>query len=248
MSTGRMRQSENGNPEGNILVTDNSRYAGAKSVGGASSAAPRKGSVPPLPQDAIQASSLAGSATPVPRSQSAGKSRLKQPIHSSDSNHTKPASKGMSNYQQVKNALTNVFLAGPLSAGERDDAFKTMDMHFSGQSSLLEVRYFARNVVLVTNCWCQVRHNVAVSQFIILCFQSKSLSYRGIYGVDSQTGDVVRIVGKGPRILPEQLIEQYLKYESSSRSFKPLPTKSLTATTDAVSIDPAKLKKLLHPS
>jgi hypothetical protein len=53
-----------------------------------------------------------------------------------------------------------------------------------------------------------------------------------------------KIFGRGPRTLPESVVGQFLKYESSSRSFKPLPSRSLTSTTDAVSVDAAKIKKM----
>lgn len=49
----------------------------------------------------------------------------------------------------------------------------------------------------------------------------------------------------GPKILPTESIEEYYKYESSSRSFKKLPTVALSSTCDAVSVDPAKLKKVM---
>jgi hypothetical protein len=52
-----------------------------------------------------------------------------------------------------------------------------------------------------------------------------------------------KITGVGPKILDSSLIEEYFKYESSSRSFKKLPIAKLSSTCDAVSIDPSKVKK-----
>jgi calmodulin-regulated spectrin-associated protein len=231
MSTGRMR----GKPEADQLHIDHSnlapgpessRYETPRSVGSVSTAGTNR--VPPAAPPVLPYES---GATPKPRAQSAGKVRSE---HSrgdaalAPSNY-RAAGKAMSNMQQVKNALSNVCLAGGHFALQRDEALKAIDLYHSGQASLLEIR-----------------DNAPVAQFVILFFHAKSFSYRGVYGVDPQTGDMVRMVGKGPRILPEQLIEEYLKYETSSRSFKPLPTKSLTATTDAVALDPAKLKKLMH--
>jgi hypothetical protein len=55
----------------------------------------------------------------------------------------------------------------------------------------------------------------------------------------------MKIYGRGPKVLSEALIEEYYKYETSSKSFRKLPTRSLTSTTDAVAIDPSKVKKIL---
>jgi hypothetical protein len=54
----------------------------------------------------------------------------------------------------------------------------------------------------------------------------------------------MKIFGRGPRILLEAYVKTYLKYETSSRSFKQLPSKSITSTTDGVCVDASKIKKL----
>ena len=80
-------------------------------------------------------------------------------------------------------------------------------------------------------------------QFLIVMHQSKMLSFKGLYLVDSYTGDICKLTGRGPKQLSLNLITEYFKYESSSRSFRKLPTITLTSICDAVSIDPTKLKK-----
>lgn len=86
---------------------------------------------------------------------------------------------------------------------------------------------------------------IKILQFVILFYNNKSLSFRGIYGVIPQTNDFIHIYGRGNKIyhLKETPILSFLKYSSSMRTFTEIPTKSLTATTDAISIDPSKLKK-----
>jgi hypothetical protein len=76
--------------------------------------------------------------------------------------------------------------------------------------------------------------------------QSKMLSFKGLYIVTGGTGEseIRRLSGRGPRVLPLTVIEEYYKYESSTRSFRKLPTLSLNSTCDAVSVDPTKIKKL----
>lgn len=58
------------------------------------------------------------------------------------------------------------------------------------------------------------------------------------------SGMITRLCGRGPKHLPSEVIAEYFKYESSSRSFRKLPTLTLNAICDAVSVDPTKLKKL----
>ena len=60
------------------------------------------------------------------------------------------------------------------------------------------------------------------------------------------SGNIVRIYGRGPKVLSESQVEEFLKYETSSRSFKALPMKSLGGTADAVSLDPSKLKRSVN--
>ena len=51
--------------------------------------------------------------------------------------------------------------------------------------------------------------------------------------------DAEKIAGKGPRRFDEPLVKRFLKYDSSGRSFAPLPSKSFTFTTDAVVLAPS---------
>ena len=83
-------------------------------------------------------------------------------------------------------------------------------------------------------------------QFLVVMHQSKMLSFKGLYLLDpsSPSGDsICKLTGRGPKQLPRSLVTEYFKYESSSRSFRKLPTIALTSICDAVSIDPTKLKK-----
>lgn len=74
--------------------------------------------------------------------------------------------------------------------------------------------------------------------------QSKMLSFKGLYIVDINTGEIKRISGRGPKILPQNVIEEFYKYESATKSFRKLPTLTLNNTCDAITIDPTKIKKL----
>ena len=83
----------------------------------------------------------------------------------------------------------------------------------------------------------------SVSQFVVLFYHSKTLSFRGLYAVDPLTASLYRIYGRGPLELPQDRIGGYLKYETGSRSFVRVPTKTLGQTVDAVSVEPSALKR-----
>ena len=83
----------------------------------------------------------------------------------------------------------------------------------------------------------------SVSQFVVLFYHSKTLSFRGLYAVDPLTASLYRIYGRGPIELPQDRISGYLKYETGSRSFVRVPTKTLGQTVDAVSVEPSALKR-----
>jgi hypothetical protein len=159
------------------------------------------------------------------RASSAGRSHPTGSVPSSSSTISRA-----SNVQQVKNAVNNVCLAGSHHDAARQEALQLLDDCVS------------HGVPHPT-----IDRRLPVSQFVILLFQSKSLAFRGIYATSPLMEDYLRVYGRGPKTLPRDLIvEAYMKYSSSSRSFVSIPTKSLTSTTDAISIDPTKVKKQIQ--
>ena len=55
--------------------------------------------------------------------------------------------------------------------------------------------------------------------------------------------DALRIFGKGPLRVREEYVGAFYKYDSTRRRFDALPSRSFTATTDAVAVDIAKLRR-----
>ena len=76
--------------------------------------------------------------------------------------------KALSNIQQVKNAINNVCLAGAHYDVQRTEALKAVE-----------------------SCSCAVLtdpESVPITQFLVLFYHSKSLSFRGIYAVEPYDG------------------------------------------------------------
>lgn len=69
-------------------------------------------------------------------------------------------------------------------------------------------------------------------------YKSKIISFKGIFVINHNTGNLDKIYGKGPReILVEAGvglgIEEYLKFDSSMKSFKSLPSvRSFSSAVD----------------
>ena len=104
---------------------------------------------------------------------------------------------------------------------------------------------------------------VMVSQFVILLASTINLPFKGIYGYVSYINNnitntiLVRLYGKGPRVLPtsnlqtqtsdrsspHNIIEGMFKYDFSNHNFVKIPEcRNIIKTIDAISINTSKLK------
>lgn len=105
------------------------------------------------------------------------------------------------NLQQVKNALNMLCLAGGHLEQSRKEALAALDHS------------------------CTIPD---VKQFLIVLGDLLSLSYKGLYSLDSSQ-QLLRIHGKGPKEVNLKdkavAITKFFKFESSSRSFKSITTK-----------------------
>jgi len=153
----------------------------------------------------------------------------------------------ISNYQQVKNALTFVCLAGVHAEEDRRavlnmlDEWNTKARATANPNANIQSEEEEEEEEGTGN----VDTPILIHQFLILLHNNKTLSFRGVYGINSYTGELLKLFGRGPRVLDTTLAEEvgFFKYESSTRSFKLISTKSITSTIDAVSIDLTYLKK-----
>eukprot|EP01039_Chlorochromonas_danica_P002764 gene2764-3017_t len=147
----------------------------------------------------------------------------------------------LTNAAQTKNALTHVCLAGSHSADRRREVLDLVDYYTSSASPpRSELR-------LGTDCVVHPEWQGRVWQFVCLFVQAQALAFRALYVLHPQQPLVLlRIYGRGPDTL--QLgeggtnVKSFLKFETSSKAFKPLPVKTLSATVDAIVLEPGPLK------
>ena len=155
------------------------------------------------------------------------------------------------NISSVKNALTNVCLAGVQCMRQRDDLFAVLD-------AAATVGVDVNGIIRRTNTGDDY---TVVKHFVVLLYSSIALNFKGVYGLvgsgpDANPGAassnvmLVRLSGKGPRVLPTcnsgpvPIIENFHKYDNASRGFCAISgCKSISSTIDAISINPNKILK-----
>jgi hypothetical protein len=67
-----------------------------------------------------------------------------------------------------------------------------------------------------------------------------------VLGVVVAVGRLIKAYGRGPSHLTDSdtQIKEFLKFETSSKSFKGIPTKSISSTIDGIILEPAKVKNI----
>jgi len=130
--------------------------------------------------------------------------------------------KTATNRGMIKNAISKICLAGVHQEREREDVLGLLEEH-------------------------------GADQFVIMLAESKSLSFRGLYYVDYQQDQenddketivLVKIYGRGPRMIKSGAVGiiSYLKFNSATKSFVSISSSSITPSTDAIAIDPARAR------
>lgn len=84
--------------------------------------------------------------------------------------------------------------------------------------------------------------------FIILFSGQKNHTFRGLYSFDPNFDQVLKVYTEtqGPDILESKDVETFFKYDSGSRSFKPIPVRSFGVSVHAVCI-PRKFSAKKRP-
>ena len=84
---------------------------------------------------------------------------------------------------QIKNAINSVCMAGSHFDAKRIEVFEILDhFRFGKQMSPLTEEQFVNDFSFLQDC------KGAITHFLIMFFQSKTLSFKGIYAADPNTG------------------------------------------------------------
>lgn len=73
------------------------------------------------------------------------------------------------------------------------------------------------------------------NHFLIL-FRDASCQFRGVYTVNSDSQELVRLAGVGPRTIGSTQVESMFKYSSDRKQFSTIPSKTMGMSVDAFTI------------
>jgi len=124
--------------------------------------------------------------------------------------YTKP-----SNRKLIKNAISQVCLAGEPNRGKRQEVLELIDQ-------LPEVLYF----------------------IIVFKSELGKRDMKALYSHDTTNGEVAKVWGAPhlPELLESTMVKVFFRYDSGAREFKPLQCKDFIIATDAVALN--KIPKL----
>jgi len=122
-----------------------------------------------------------------------------------------------SNFKVIVNAITHVCLAGAHQLQRRQSVISGLEERVASG-----------------------KPEFAVGQYVILFRNEVSLKFRGVYLVESGTGQLIKLQGSKslPGTVDPSMIDTFFKYNTGSKSFQPLGSRSVTKTTDAVALNP----------
>ncbi|CAM9098942.1 unnamed protein product [Ectocarpus sp. 4 AP-2014] len=127
-----------------------------------------------------------------------------------------PAVRGLSrrsNRKLVRNAINFLCLAGGHLQERKARALEALDSH-------------------------------PASNFVVLLAHTKLLSFKGLYACRGEDdGSADRVFGLGPPHVDATMASGFYKYNSAAREFREVHSKTLGKTTDAISMEPTRLKR-----
>ncbi|CAD5230683.1 unnamed protein product [Bursaphelenchus okinawaensis] len=85
------------------------------------------------------------------------------------------------------------------------------------------------------------------SKHFLVLFRDHKCQYRGLYTWNQQDDTVHRIEGTGPKVCKAEMMNMMFKYDSGSKHFNHIPTKSLSATIDGFTIQDQYWQKAKIP-
>ncbi|XP_078387595.1 calmodulin-regulated spectrin-associated protein 3 isoform X1 [Cetorhinus maximus] len=74
------------------------------------------------------------------------------------------------------------------------------------------------------------------SNHYLILFRDNSCQFRAVYTFFPDSEDMQRVAGVGPKVITKNMIEGIYKYNSDRKQFTQIPSKTLSASVDAVTI------------
>eukprot|EP00062_Callorhinchus_milii_P026457 gi/632988583/ref/XP_007883192.1/ PREDICTED: calmodulin-regulated spectrin-associated protein 1-B-like [Callorhinchus milii] len=74
-----------------------------------------------------------------------------------------------------------------------------------------------------------------LNQCVIL-FRDHQCQFRALYSYCPEMEEIHKLAGSGPRSIQKKMIENLYKYNSDRKQFQPIPSKTMSANVDALTI------------
>ncbi|XP_016306696.1 calmodulin-regulated spectrin-associated protein 1a isoform X4 [Sinocyclocheilus anshuiensis] len=74
------------------------------------------------------------------------------------------------------------------------------------------------------------------SNHLIILFRDGGCQFRALYVYSSETEEIVKLKGTGPRAISRKMIDRLYKYSSDRKQFTVIPAKSVSVSVDALTI------------
>lgn len=109
-------------------------------------------------------------------------------------------------------------------------------MHLK-QKAKTHGQYNACTLLSLTFCPFELQEmeKSAANHFLIL-FRDSSCQFRGVYTMNSDSQELVRLAGVGPRTIGSTQVESIYKYSSDRKQFSTIPSKTMGMSVDAFTI------------
>lgn len=99
----------------------------------------------------------------------------------------------------------------------------------------MRVKNRNKNVNFFTLLLLQEMEKSSANHFLIL-FRDSSCQFRGVYTMNPDTQELVRLAGVGPRSVCSGQVESIFKYSSDRKQFSSIPSKTMGMSVDAFTI------------
>lgn len=137
----------------------------------------------------------------------------------------------------IHNALSRCCLAGKVNESQKNKIAEVGVSCFSFHTNCTVnvKRIGTEKCYFFTLLLIQEMEKSSANHFLIL-FRDSNCQFRGVYTMNPDTQELVRLAGMGPRSINSSQVESIFKYSSDRKQFSPIPSKTMGMSVDAFTI------------
>lgn len=135
----------------------------------------------------------------------------------------------------IHNALSRCCLAGKVNETQKNKIVEVI--YFTVSPSSIKNNDINHLNLSLTSTFVQSQEmeKSPANHFLIL-FRDSSCQFRGVYTMNADSQELVRLAGVGPRTISSTHVESIYKYSSDRKQFSAIPSKTMGMSVDAFTI------------